>query len=446
MTSASSAIPRGYGQGGIPVRHRHAGGHTATGGGSRQTDASSSRGSGGGGGHELPLFYGKPQRRRQRRRVRNNRRMSPQARRRAFLRRVFLTALSVVLIASYLRSGRRGGEAELANSVEDFNDWKLLRADRKRRRFEEREGKIRGNPQQRQQKQQHEKEQQQQQQKQQQQQQEQQQQKRRNKGKDGTLSKVRSFGTKGWDLPIIHIVNSRFMQSQGQLKTLAWARLYLFKAFCLSTMIHQTTQNFLWIIRTDPNLHPEIRTALVDMLRPYRNYYLVGSENNYLIGHEAGAWRGGVEGEDVLRSPIHTGDVDLLRRAHEFQNERIVLETRLDADDGLTAGYLEYVQRTALEKFGSGTDDVIDDARDHHQLVVMKTKDPSGCIGAPGRMLNGSPTPPWTLALPTPSSIRCYASRPALPSVFPSVLRTETSVSLSTLVSSRISTRREDVA
>jgi len=91
------------------------------------------------------------------------------------------------------------------------------------------------------------------------------------------------------------------------------------------------------------------------MLRPYRNYYLVGSENNYLIGHEVGSWRGGVEGDDVLRSPIYTGDVDLLRRAHEYQNERIVLETRLDADDGLTTGYLEYVQRTALEKFGSGT-------------------------------------------------------------------------------------------
>ena len=60
---------------------------------------------------------------------------------------------------------------------------------------------------------------------------------------------------------------------------------------------------------------------------------------------------------DVLQSPIYTGDVDLLRRAHEFQNDRIVLETRLDADDGLTTGYLEYVQRTALEKFGStGTD------------------------------------------------------------------------------------------
>ena len=307
----SSAMPPGYGRGGVPVRHRHAHGGTgsyaaAAGahGGGRQTDASRA------GGHELPLFYGRPAKGRRRRRGRTGM-MTPasrgrEARRRAFLRRVVLTTVGGVLLVSYFRSGKKGGEAELANSVEDFNDWKLLRADRKRRRQQLRDQQQNPAP-----------------------------------------------SSSSWDLPFVHIVNTRFMQSQGTLKTLGWARLYLFKAFCLSTMIHQTSQDFLWIIKTDPNLDEEIRAALVEMLKPYPNYFLVGSEHNYLIGHEVGAWRGGIEGEDLLKSTIHTGDFELLRRAHAVQNDRIILETRLDADDGLVTGYLEYVQKTALDKFGA---------------------------------------------------------------------------------------------
>ena len=242
-----------------------------------------------------------------------------EARRRAFLRRVLLTTVGGVLLVSYFRSGETGGEAELANSVEDFNDWKLLRADRKRRRQEQRNAH------------------------------------QNHIGQHGENDEDE------WELPFVHIVNTRFMQSQGTLKTLGWARLYLFKAFCLSTMIHQTSQDFLWIIKTDPNLNGEILAALVEMLKPYPNYYLVGSEHNYLIGHETGAWRGGIEGDDLLQSLIYTGDVSLLKRAHAVQNDRIVLESRLDADDGLVTGYLEYVQRTALEKFGAAEANEDDD-------------------------------------------------------------------------------------
>lgn len=309
----SSVVPPGYGRGGVPVRHRHV--HTSSSPQGRQTDASRT-----GGGHELPLFYGRPVKGRKRRRGgrwlgggRGGGMMAPsprgrEARRRAFLRRVLLTTVGGVLLVSYLRSGETGGEAELANSVEDFNDWKLLRADRKRRRQEQ---------------------------------------------KNAHQNRLGQQNDEEWELPFVHIVNTRFMQSQGTLKTLGWARLYLFKAFCLSTMIHQTSQDFLWIIKTDPNLNGEILAALVEMLKPYPNYYLVGSEHNYLIGHESGAWRGGMEGADLLKSPIYSGDVNLLKLAHAVQNDRIVLESRLDADDGLVTGYLEYVQRTALEKFGA---------------------------------------------------------------------------------------------
>ena len=97
---------------------------------------------------------------------------------------------------------------------------------------------------------------------------------------------------------------------------------------------------------------------MVELLRPYPNYYLVGSETNYLIGHEGGAWRGGVVGSDLLgceeEGRVFTGDAGLLRRAHAARDSHLILETRLDADDGLVAGYLEHVQRNAVELFGEG--------------------------------------------------------------------------------------------
>ena len=55
------------------------------------------------------------------------------------------------------------------------------------------------------------------------------------------------------------------------------------------------------------------------------NYFLMGSKRNYIIGHEEGAWRGGAGGDDVLSSPLYTGDVEVLRRDHAVRDTRIVL-------------------------------------------------------------------------------------------------------------------------
>ena len=85
----------------------------------------------------------------------------------------------------------------------------------------------------------------------------------------------------------------RFMQDQGHLKHLARARLYLFRYFCLPTMINQTSQNFLWIIKTDPNLNENVRKEMVELLKPFPHFFLVGTNKNFLIGHDPGAWRGG---------------------------------------------------------------------------------------------------------------------------------------------------------
>jgi len=148
------------------------------------------------------------------------------------------------------------------------------------------------------------------------------------------------------DWPLIHIVNTRFMQEQGHFVTLAQARLHLFETFCLPTMIHQTSQHFLWIIKTDPLLDTHIRNHLVALLQPYPNYYLVGSNHNYGTADD-GSWRDGSEGRNVLESNIYTGNMDWLKQAHLLREERPILETRLDADDGIHKLYLQYVQYSA---------------------------------------------------------------------------------------------------
>jgi hypothetical protein len=155
------------------------------------------------------------------------------------------------------------------------------------------------------------------------------------------------------DWPLIHIVNTRFMQEQGHLTTLGKARLHLFETFCLPTMIHQSTQHFLWIIKTDPHLDPAILQELLALIGKYSNIYLVASNRNYLINPDVqlGAWRDGAEAKDILQSTIHSGNRTVLHQAIALREQVIVLETRLDADDGLHRLYLEYMQDIGLRRF-----------------------------------------------------------------------------------------------
>ena len=54
---------------------------------------------------------------------------------------------------------------------------------------------------------------------------------------------------------------------------------------------------------------------------------------------------------DLLQSKIYTGNIERLQVAIALRNEKVVLETRLDADDGLHEKYIEYVQDIALKRF-----------------------------------------------------------------------------------------------
>lgn len=156
--------------------------------------------------------------------------------------------------------------------------------------------------------------------------------------------------------PVLHMVHTRFMQEQSQLHALAWARLALFEAFCLPTMAQQSSRRFIWIIQTDPKLDTEILSRLKALLSPYPNFYLVLSNKNFRINRQfPGAWRGGAEAEDLRRSPVLTGNMALLHQAMDLSEVKHVLETRLDADDGLHVNLIEHIQERALFRFQQPT-------------------------------------------------------------------------------------------
>jgi hypothetical protein len=153
--------------------------------------------------------------------------------------------------------------------------------------------------------------------------------------------------------PLIHIVNTRFMQEQGALETLGMARLHLFFTFCFPTMINQSSQNFFWIIKTDPKFTTtDVFSKLVQVVKDFPNIYIVASNENFLIQPgKLGSWRDGAEGMDLLRSKIYTGNITELHQAIALRNERPILETRLDADDGLHIYYIQYIQWAAVKRF-----------------------------------------------------------------------------------------------
>lgn len=137
------------------------------------------------------------------------------------------------------------------------------------------------------------------------------------------------------------------MQHQPNLLHLGRARLALFRAFCLPTIIHQTSQKFLWIIQTDPMLNSELMEAMTSLLSPYPHFFLVRSNHN----------NNGDGSTKLLKSinvtSIVTGDLQLLNHAIiRLQEEEttalsIIIETRLDADDGLNVHFLDYLQSQA---------------------------------------------------------------------------------------------------
>lgn len=132
----------------------------------------------------------------------------------------------------------------------------------------------------------------------------------------------------------LHIIYTRFMQHQGSLQNLARGRLWLFKTICLPSITKQTEKNFLWVILTDPKLQNHLLSDLITTVEDLDNVVVVGANDLYF-------------GESDV---IH-GRPGLLTHYEAKSNNRMTIQTILDADDGLAVDYVAKVQArsTAFE-------------------------------------------------------------------------------------------------
>lgn len=142
----------------------------------------------------------------------------------------------------------------------------------------------------------------------------------------------------------VQVIQTRFMQNQPNLVALGEARLKIFESFCLPSILVQSSQKFLWLIRTDPDLNQTLRDPLIAMLQPYPNILLVGSNAN------PEGFRLDASVQDISSSNVWSGSYELLGRYHMAAQSRVVIETRLDADDGLHFGFVEYTQLITSEE------------------------------------------------------------------------------------------------
>lgn len=114
------------------------------------------------------------------------------------------------------------------------------------------------------------------------------------------------------------------------------SRIELFKTFCLPTMANQTTNDFLWIILMDPDLHDDLLEEMKQLVAPYPHFFLVK-----LVAQE-------IDLQNLEMDLIVSGDPNLLVQAAHMVKYKILMQTRLDADDGLAFGLLEQMQTTAV--------------------------------------------------------------------------------------------------
>mmetsp|Transcript_5794 Transcript_5794/g.12261 ORF Transcript_5794/g.12261 Transcript_5794/m.12261 type:complete len:629 (-) Transcript_5794:233-2119(-) len=175
---------------------------------------------------------------------------------------------------------------------------------------------------------------------------------------------------------VVQFVVTPFQQGQANLLALGHARLELFKTFTLPSMVrnredgaaHESEDRaasrggFLWIIRTDPNLPDELREDIVELIRPYPDFFLIAStERQYKF---LSSWLNTSELDLMVSHPenIWSGDPKLLQEAlfklRNGHRETHVTETRLDADDAINSQYLRIIREKIVQDFkgGSGED------------------------------------------------------------------------------------------
>ena len=153
---------------------------------------------------------------------------------------------------------------------------------------------------------------------------------------------------------IIHIIHSRFMQNQPNLTYLGEARLNLFQHFFIQSLEKQTSTNFVCIIRTDPQLHPTLKRHIIDILESSNLNCILIASNEIPKSQYQDILYGNVQPTDIW-----SGSFDNIRqylRIDESNTDNDILppriiETRLDADDGLHMTFVETIQEEATEQY-----------------------------------------------------------------------------------------------
>lgn len=127
------------------------------------------------------------------------------------------------------------------------------------------------------------------------------------------------------------------------MRALGDSRIELFKTFCLPTMANQTTDDFIWVILMDPNLDRELLERMKQLVAPYPHFFLIR-----LVAQE-------IDLHNLDLSLVVSGDTKLLIQAAYMAKSKILMQTRLDADDGLAFGLLDQMQETSIKTLSPDT-------------------------------------------------------------------------------------------
>jgi hypothetical protein len=100
-------------------------------------------------------------------------------------------------------------------------------------------------------------------------------------------------------------------------------------------MQHQTTSDFLWVILVDPLLHPTLFDGLILLVKPYPHFFVVRKKAQE------------IDLDNLDLALIQVGDTNILKRAAREAKSKILIQTRLDADDGMAINLLDHLQHPA---------------------------------------------------------------------------------------------------
>ena len=123
----------------------------------------------------------------------------------------------------------------------------------------------------------------------------------------------------------VTVVETRFMQGQGQFPELVAARLEQLLAVAVPSLAHQTNQCFVWVLLTDPKLRDAPRRRIEQALRPLPHARLVP---------------GGKANKTAPNVKMFEGVFGASRWRRAMRDAREFAYVRLDADDGLHVDYL----------------------------------------------------------------------------------------------------------